>query len=208
MALNNLFSELLNEFYTLAEMYSKIGVLDDEDTKFNFTKEVSPPEDQPKTCCCDNCTCSKDINRNENVEGYLSTYTTEFSNGGENKETTELLDTNKTWYDPIPSDYKGWVIRASGDWGRSIFVPVDNEHTEVNILDGNRVQIAYEQSVRQSEESVSGYSYQSGSFVFPLPENVNLSTFKAKREGSYLILSVSPKTLEEDTSFVKINIEG
>jgi hypothetical protein len=204
MALNNLFSELLNEFYTLAEAYSKLGVLDDEDTKFDITKEVSPPDEKSKDCSCENCTCSRDINKNED---YTTSVTTQdYDNKPELIEKTccdcEMCsEVNAPTYND-----NGWVY-CDGRWTKDVFVPVDNEHTEVNILDGTRVQVAYEQSVRRNETNMSGYSYQSGSFAFPLPQEADVSTFKAKRVGSYIELSVSPLTKVEDFCCVRVNIE-
>ena len=141
--------------------------------------------------CGETCSCSKDINKNED---YTSSVTI---TNCDNEDSLSAIQENNGWF----------FNKLHGEWIKSMHVPVDNNHTEVNILDGERVQVTYEQSYRMDSAECSGYSHMSGSYVFLLPENVNLNTFKVRRQDDYLMFSVSPYTEYFDSTCVKVEIQ-
>ena len=218
------FDKLFNSL--LREAYDRYYAIENEVDKQGYGKVPALEEKLFKVVksecgdnggCCGNCSCTKDINKNEDYATSISTkdyentpLTSEECNTSVNQLVDECVDlyagvcTNKC----CPDTNNGWWKDSNGNWRTDVYAPVDNQYTEVNILDSERVQVSYEQSYRIDETNMSGYSHQSGSYVFPLPENVNLSTFKAKRSGSYIELSVSPRTTDFDGSCVKVDIQG
>lgn len=159
--------------------------------------------------CCENCSCTKDINKNEDYTASITTEdyehtpsTTIYCGTPDNQLVDECVDNLL-----CPKTDNGWWEDCNGNWRTDVYAPVDNQHTEVNILDCERVQVSYEQSNRIDGPKMSGYSHQSGSYVFPLPEDANLSTFKARRSGSYIELTVSPRSKIFDGSCVKVDIQ-
>lgn len=188
--LESLFWGLLDEFEAYArDVYFKLG---DEDEK-----EVSPPVENTCEChgnCGNNCTCTKDVNTNEE-------YTTTLSN--------EVLDTSlqtPTEMSVETPTENGWW-RTENGWKRMVYVPVSNDNAEVSILDNTRVQVAYEATEREDNDFSTGYRHVSGSYVFQLPDGCDYTTFKAKRVDDYLTLSVSKPRLDSEVSWKHVEIE-
>lgn len=195
------FENCINAFAEeLYELYKNFGSQVDEQEN---VKEVSPPSNETCTCeCCNEHSCNCTYDNSVLNEVYTASPTS--------KDYEELechCCENKEPCNNLTIVNNGWGINDNLDWSMDVYVPVDNEHTEVNILDGKRVQVSYEESTRRDEAHMSGYSHQSGSYVFPLPESVELSTFRAKKVGSHLQLTVSPLREFGQDSCIKVNID-
>ena len=209
---DKLFNLILNE----ADKYFNEKLVDEQD----YSKErnvVDTPVLEVCKCeenggCCGNCSCTKDINKNEDYTNSITTkdyentpLTTTYCGTPYNQLVDKCEDSQTKLC--CPKTDNGWWEDGHGNLRTDVYAPVDNQHTEVNILDCERVQVSYEQSNRIDGTNMSGYSHQSGSYVFPLPEDANLSTFKARRSGSYIELTVSPRSKIFDGSCVKVDIQ-
>jgi hypothetical protein len=181
-------NNLVDEFFELANY--RLSQVDDQGYVSTTTKEVSPPVEEKCECKCEDTSPCCNTECNEDVC------------------TCECADELFMPYEVEPVTSNGWYKNSNEEWTRDVFLPVDKEYAEVNILNGVKVQVSYEQSSRRNEENVTGYSHQSGNYVYPLPDNADISTFRARTVGSYIVLTVAEFTPKcESGSCQTINIE-
>lgn len=179
--------------------------------------------------CCGNCSCTKDINKNED---YTNSITTKDYENTPLTTTTSWCDTDNQLVDEcedaLPqyseeelksirtnpswkcSTFDNWVNIGDGVWTCSVLAMVCDENININLLDNSRVHIEYDEefSTPDNNDTYTHHHYVSGSYVFPLPPNVDTSTLKARRNRDFIELSVSEKKEVSEASCIRINIQN
>ena len=206
-----LFFHLMNEF---SESFREI--VDDPTTD---TKEVSPPAETKQCCCGESCSCTKDLNECASNEKYVSISTDVLPDSYQqisDDDEDALPQYSKEELKPISTNplrntftFDNWVNIGDGVWTCSVLAMVCNENININLLDNSRVYIEYDEefSTPDNNDNYTHHHYVSGSYVFPLPPNVDTSTFKARRDGDFIKLSISEKKEALEASCIRINIQ-
>ena len=182
------------------ELYDEIKSYLEYKREHTAEKEVNPPCNDKKTCCCDEkCKC------NEATSGYLAPVNEE-----ENVES--YTDSISTCCTSCPTVVDGWTLTQGENgmpvWTREVCVPVEKQYANVAILNKDTVYVEYEKRVVAEEDGVNGYHSVGGSYSFALPTFADTTTFRAKfiREG-IIKLSVG-ETLCCEGSYRTVDIEG
>lgn len=209
--IERLFFHMLNEFSDSLREIVDVPTTD--------TKEASPPTETKQCCCGESCSCTKDLNECASKEKYVSTSTDvlpdsyqQISDDDEDavpqysKEELKPIATNPSWK---CTTFDNWVNIGDGVWTCSVLAMVCNENININLLDNSRVYIEYDEefSTPDNNDNYTHHHYVSGSYVFPLPPNVDTSTFKARRDGDFIKLSISEKKEALEASCIRINIQ-